>query len=170
MCNYAHSNIEIHHLNFSSRNMVLILDWWIFTNYCYFQGQRSRSPGQIFRRGDMPRFALPLLYFSIAKFIFVMKWKTNTNTTLLFYLFWANMKFIITFTHGDQFESVQTISLENKTNNKIRIEHLEYTVSQNIRLWLLIIYNRYTLRYQLLDKLISICISHKIITGQINTY
>ena len=30
-----------------------------------FQGQRSRSPGQIFRRGDMPRFALPLfgLYF-----------------------------------------------------------------------------------------------------------
>ena len=27
-----------------------------------FQGQRSRSPGQIFRRGDMPRFALPLFY------------------------------------------------------------------------------------------------------------
>jgi len=26
-----------------------------------FQGQRSRSPGQFFRRGDMPRFALPLL-------------------------------------------------------------------------------------------------------------
>jgi hypothetical protein len=26
-----------------------------------FQGQRSRSPGQIFRGGDMPRFALPLL-------------------------------------------------------------------------------------------------------------
>ena len=25
-----------------------------------FQGQRSRSLGQIFRRGDMPRFALPL--------------------------------------------------------------------------------------------------------------
>ena len=24
--------------------------------------QRSRSLGQIFRRGDMPRFALPLLY------------------------------------------------------------------------------------------------------------
>jgi hypothetical protein len=26
-----------------------------------FQGQRSRSPCQIFRRGDTPRFALPLL-------------------------------------------------------------------------------------------------------------
>jgi hypothetical protein len=25
-----------------------------------FQGQRSRSPGQIFRRGDTPHFALPL--------------------------------------------------------------------------------------------------------------
>ena len=41
MCSYAYSNIEIHHLNFSSRNMVLILDWWIFTKYCYFQGQLS---------------------------------------------------------------------------------------------------------------------------------
>jgi hypothetical protein len=28
-------------------------------------GQRSRSPGQIFRRGDMPRFALPLLFEEI---------------------------------------------------------------------------------------------------------
>jgi hypothetical protein len=26
-----------------------------------FQGQMSRSPGQICRRGDAPRFALPLL-------------------------------------------------------------------------------------------------------------
>jgi hypothetical protein len=42
MCSYAHSNIEIHHLNFSSRNMALILDWWIFTKYCYFQGHRSK--------------------------------------------------------------------------------------------------------------------------------
>jgi hypothetical protein len=25
-----------------------------------FQGQRSRSQGQIYRRGDTPRFALPL--------------------------------------------------------------------------------------------------------------
>jgi hypothetical protein len=25
-----------------------------------FQGHRSKSPGQIFRQGDMPRFALPL--------------------------------------------------------------------------------------------------------------
>ena len=42
------------------------------------------------------------------------------------------MKFMVTFTHGDQFESVQPISLGNKTNNKTRIEHLEYTVSQNM--------------------------------------
>ena len=28
-----------------------------------FQGQRSRSQGLIFRRGDMPRFALPLMDF-----------------------------------------------------------------------------------------------------------
>jgi hypothetical protein len=35
-----------------------------------FQGQRSRSPGQIFRRGDAPRFALPLL-------ILFHKWKGN---------------------------------------------------------------------------------------------
>jgi hypothetical protein len=27
-----------------------------------FQGQRSRSQGLIFRRGDTPRFALPLLF------------------------------------------------------------------------------------------------------------
>ena len=27
------------------------------------QGHRSRSPGQFFRRGDTPRFALPLLYW-----------------------------------------------------------------------------------------------------------
>ena len=30
-----------------------------------FQGQRSRSPGQIFRWGDTPHFALPLFYFLI---------------------------------------------------------------------------------------------------------
>jgi len=30
-----------------------------------FQGQRSRSQGQIFRRGDTPRFALPLLGYNI---------------------------------------------------------------------------------------------------------
>ena len=27
-----------------------------------FQGQRSSSPGQIFKRGDTPRFALPLFF------------------------------------------------------------------------------------------------------------
>ena len=30
-----------------------------------FQGQRSRSPGQIFRRGDTPRFVLLLLLFKL---------------------------------------------------------------------------------------------------------
>jgi hypothetical protein len=37
-----------------------------------FQGQRSRSPGQIFRRGDMPRFALPLLYLNF-KSVYILK-------------------------------------------------------------------------------------------------
>jgi hypothetical protein len=30
-----------------------------------FQGQRSRSQGLIFRRGDTPRFALPLFIFTV---------------------------------------------------------------------------------------------------------
>jgi hypothetical protein len=30
-----------------------------------FLGQRSRSPGQIIRHGDMPRFALPLFKFGL---------------------------------------------------------------------------------------------------------
>ena len=34
-----------------------------------FQGQRSRSPGQIFRWGDTPRFALPLLKFVFCIFV-----------------------------------------------------------------------------------------------------
>ena len=38
-----------------------------------FQGQRSRSSGQIFRRGDMPRFALPLLYLILTMKIFVLQ-------------------------------------------------------------------------------------------------
>ena len=36
-------------------------------------GQRLRSPGQIFRRGDMPRFALPLFHFmSVVIVVFLM--------------------------------------------------------------------------------------------------
>ena len=36
-------------------------------------GQRLRSPGKIFRRGDMPRFALPLFYFmSVVIVVFLM--------------------------------------------------------------------------------------------------
>ena len=34
-----------------------------------FQGHRSKSPGQIFRRGDTPRFALPLLNWYLLLFI-----------------------------------------------------------------------------------------------------
>jgi hypothetical protein len=44
----AHSSIEIHHLNFSSRNMVLILDWWIFTKYCYFSRSKVKVTGSNF--------------------------------------------------------------------------------------------------------------------------
>ena len=98
MCSFAHSNIEIHHLNFSSRNMVLILDWWIFTKFCYFQGQRSKSPGQIFRQGNMPhcialvffqliesyqqyvnRFPLSLTVLSVIRYLWMkILWDTNT--------------------------------------------------------------------------------------------
>jgi hypothetical protein len=42
-----------------STYLVLKKSW----NPIDFQGQRSRSPGQIFRQGDMPRFALPLFTF-----------------------------------------------------------------------------------------------------------
>ena len=39
MCSYAHSNIDIHYLNFSSRNIALILDKWIFTKYYFYIGR-----------------------------------------------------------------------------------------------------------------------------------
>ena len=61
-----------------------------------------------------------------------MKNKHKHNTVVLFIL--GEHEVYNNIHAWDQFESVQTISLENKTNNKIRIEHLEYTVSQNIRL------------------------------------
>jgi hypothetical protein len=54
-----------------------------------FQGQRSRSPGQIFRRGDTPRFALPLLFLrlvlviNIAEALFTLG-KTFDTVTLTF--------------------------------------------------------------------------------------
>ena len=61
-----------------------------------FQGQRSRSPGQIFRRGDMPRFALPLfnqhlpnaLHVSLPECIILYK-------SLICLLFTNENKFII---------------------------------------------------------------------------
>ena len=53
-----HSRINILQWILTKRGTYLVLKriW----NPIDFQGQRSRSPGQIFRRGDMPRFALPL--------------------------------------------------------------------------------------------------------------
>jgi hypothetical protein len=36
-------------------------------NPIYFQGQRSRSQGKIFRRGDTPRFALPLFKIKLVQ-------------------------------------------------------------------------------------------------------
>ena len=46
----------------------------LFWNPIDFQGQRSRSPGQIFRRGDTPRFALPLLLnlFTLLQNVYIM--------------------------------------------------------------------------------------------------
>ena len=41
-----------------------------------FQGHRSRSQGPIFRRGDTPRFALPLLWYLV--------W--NTSTSMFFFI------------------------------------------------------------------------------------
>ena len=46
-------------MDFDQTYLVLKGIW----NPIDFLGQRSRSLGQIFRRGDMPRFALPLLLF-----------------------------------------------------------------------------------------------------------
>jgi hypothetical protein len=59
-----------HNIRVNTR--INILQWILITlgtylvlkriwNHINFQCQRSRSPGQIFRRWDMPRFALPLL-------------------------------------------------------------------------------------------------------------
>ena len=41
-------------------------------------GQRSRSPGEIVRRGDTPRFALPLFCVVFSRSLFI----------LLFFYFW----------------------------------------------------------------------------------
>jgi len=38
-----------------------------------FQGQRSRSPGQIFRRGDTPHFALPLFLVQIRYSVLIVR-------------------------------------------------------------------------------------------------
>jgi hypothetical protein len=54
MCSYAHSSIEIHHLNFSSRNMVLILDWWVF--------QRQRKAWHIPSPKNLTWWPWPLTY------------------------------------------------------------------------------------------------------------
>ena len=36
-----------------------------------FQGHRSRSPGQIFRLGNMPRFALPVLFIYLTMYLHI---------------------------------------------------------------------------------------------------
>jgi hypothetical protein len=46
----------------------IYLDLKRIWNRIDFQGQRSRSQGLIFRRGDTPRFALPLFYIYFAPF------------------------------------------------------------------------------------------------------
>ena len=53
-----HSRINILQWNLTKLGTYLVLKriW----NPIDFQGQRSRSLGQFFRQGDMPRFALPL--------------------------------------------------------------------------------------------------------------
>jgi hypothetical protein len=53
-----HSRINI--LQWILTKLGTYLDLRRIWNHIDFQGQRSRSQGLIFRRGDMPRFALPL--------------------------------------------------------------------------------------------------------------
>ena len=77
MCSYANSNIEIHYLNFSSRNMVLILDWWVFTKFCYFQGHRSKVTGSNF-------FALVILYFLNLVSWWMFHFYSHMYATILF--------------------------------------------------------------------------------------
>ena len=56
-----HSRINI--LQWILTKLGTYLDLKRIWNPIDFQGQRSRSQGLIFRQGDMPRFALPLLIF-----------------------------------------------------------------------------------------------------------
>ena len=60
-CEHSRINILQWMLTKLGTYLVLKRIW----NPIDFQGQRSRSPGPIFRRGDTPRFALPLLFCSL---------------------------------------------------------------------------------------------------------
>ena len=53
-------NTRINILQWILTKLGTYLDLKRIWNRIYFQGQRSRSQGLIFRRGDTPRFALPL--------------------------------------------------------------------------------------------------------------
>ena len=59
-------------------NLVLRRVW----NPIDFQGQRSRSQGLIFRRGDTPHFALPLL--KIFMNLGINRFKVNLQLNILF--------------------------------------------------------------------------------------
>jgi hypothetical protein len=60
-----HSRINILQWIFKLSTYLVLKRIW---NPIDFQGQRSRSVGQIFRRGDTPHFALPLLIFDVVLF------------------------------------------------------------------------------------------------------
>ena len=64
-----HSKINILQWILTTLGTYLVLEriW----NPIDFQGHRSRSPGQIFRRGDTPRFALPLLLRTVSEFLYL---------------------------------------------------------------------------------------------------
>ena len=81
LCQFSRSQVkgQCHRINLLLRiilvNTRINILQWILTKFgtyldlkriwnpIDFQGQRSRSQGLIFRRGDTPRFALPLFFY-----------------------------------------------------------------------------------------------------------
>ena len=74
LCNIL-VNTEIKILQWILTKLGTYLDLKRIWNHIDFQGQRSRSHGLIFRRGDTPRFALPLLIF-VMTLIAIRIWKS----------------------------------------------------------------------------------------------
>ena len=78
MCSYVHSNIEIHHLKFSSRNMVLILDLHqILLQICFGSIKMMGTQGVLVPCSEqfhlcikvgLMRPAVPLVFFIIIMF------------------------------------------------------------------------------------------------------